>query len=146
MTLPRGLSLSVEDRPNEEDREAIDDALAEFNRPYLRDSAYGRIALFVRDEAHAIVAGLDASFYAGWLHVNNLWVHGELRRQSIGRTLILEAERQAIERGCHSAWLDTFSFQAPEFYRQLGYEVFGLLDYPPSHKRIFLRKQLKESE
>jgi hypothetical protein len=47
-------------------------------------------------------------------------------------------------RGCHSARLDTFSFQAPEFYRRMGYEVFGVLDYPPDHKRIFLKKQLKE--
>jgi hypothetical protein len=52
------------------------------------------------------------------------------------------AEGRAVERGCHSAWVDTFSFQAPGFYRKLGYEVFGELDYPPEHKRFFLRKRL----
>ena len=52
------------------------------------------------------------------------------------------AERRAVERGCHSAWVDTFSFQAPGFYPKLGYEPFGELDYPPDFKRIFLRKQL----
>ncbi len=51
-------------------------------------------------------------------------------------------ERRAIERGCHSAWVDTFSFQAPGFYRELGYEAFGELDYPPEHKRFFLKKRL----
>jgi hypothetical protein len=52
------------------------------------------------------------------------------------------AEGRAVERGCHSAWVDTFSFQAPGFYPKLGYEVFGELDYPPGHKRIFLQKRL----
>src|ERR1700733_13030693 len=44
---------------------------------------------------------------------------------------------------CHSAWVDTFSFQAPGFYPKLGYEVFGELDYPPGHRRIFFRKHLE---
>lgn len=66
MRLPQGLSLSVEVRPSEEDRETIDAALTEFNGPYLRDPAFGRIGIFLRDEARTVVAGLDASFYAGW--------------------------------------------------------------------------------
>ena len=53
-----------------------------------------------------------------------------------------DAEARALERGCHSAWVDTFSFQAPGFYPKLGYTVFGELDYPPGHKRIFLQKRL----
>ena len=52
------------------------------------------------------------------------------------------AEGRAIERGCHSSWVDTFSFQAPGFYPKLGYEPFGELDYPPDFKRVFLQKRL----
>jgi GNAT superfamily N-acetyltransferase len=65
-----------------------------------------------------------------------------LRGTGIGRALIGAAERRALERGCHSAWVDTFSFQAPGFYRKLGYKPFGELDYPPDFKRIFLQKRL----
>ena len=53
-----------------------------------------------------------------------------------------QAEARAIARDCHSAWLDTFSFQARGFYEKLGYEEFGRLDYPPMHKRHFMRKLL----
>jgi GNAT superfamily N-acetyltransferase len=141
--LPQGLSLSVEDRPAAADCEAINDALTEFNRPFLRGPVFGRIGVFVRNETRTVVAGLDASFYAGWMFVSNLWVHAELRRRGVGRRLLQEAERRALARGCHSAWLDTFSFQAPGFYQRLGYEVFGTLDYPPDVRRFFLKKRLK---
>ena len=60
----------------------------------------------------------------------------------VGTTLMREAERVAVERGCHSAFLDTFSFQAPGFYQKLGYEIFATLDYPPRHKRHFLKRRL----
>ncbi|GAQ00024.1 hypothetical protein NIES2104_65890 [Leptolyngbya sp. NIES-2104] len=40
--------------------------------------------------------------------------------------------------------MDTFSFQAPEFYQKLGYTVFGELpDFPIGHRRLFLKKVLR---
>jgi ribosomal protein S18 acetylase RimI-like enzyme len=54
------------------------------------------------------------------------------------------AEDLARERGCVGVWLDTFDFQAPEFYRKHGYEQFGRLDdYPPGHQRLFFQKRLQ---
>jgi hypothetical protein len=51
------------------------------------------------------------------------------------------AEEEAIRRGCCHAYLDTFDFQAPGFYRKLGYSEWGVLeDFPPGHQRIFLKK------
>jgi GNAT superfamily N-acetyltransferase len=142
MDLPSGLRLSFEDKPSWDDREVIDEALGEYNAPFLRDPSYEYFALFVRNEANAIRAGLVGNTYAGWLFVNLLWVHAELRGKGIGSGLIAEAERRAIGFGCHSAWLDTFSFQGPKFYPKLGYVEFARLDYAPGHERIFLRKRL----
>jgi ribosomal protein S18 acetylase RimI-like enzyme len=57
--------------------------------------------------------------------------------------LLQEAEAIAVKRGCHHSHLDTYSFQAPEFYEKQGYRRFGELpDYPPGHTRYFLRKDL----
>ena len=69
-------------------------------------------------------------------------VRDDLRRCGVGRELMAQAEARATERGCHSAWLDTFSFQARGFYEKLGYVEFGTLDYPPMHKRHFMKKRL----
>ncbi|MGE7022611.1 hypothetical protein [Solibacillus cecembensis] len=54
------------------------------------------------------------------------------------------AELEAIQRGCKSSFLDTFSFQARDFYIKLGYEeVFVLDEYPLTSKRHYFVKKLK---
>jgi GNAT superfamily N-acetyltransferase len=142
MSLPPGLRLSFEENPSWDDREFVDEGLGEYNAAFLRDSRYSYFGIFLRAESGAIRAGLIGHCYAGWLFVNLLWVHADLRRGGAGHRLIGDAERHALAFGCHSAWVDTFSFQAPEFYKKLGYEEFARLDYPPGHDRIFLRKRL----
>lgn len=131
------------DQPSAEDCDAIGYALDAYNREFLGETGYSRIGFFVRSERGAIMAGLVGSTYAGWLFVADLWVHAELRRRGIGRELLAMAEQRAIELGCHSARLDTFSFQAPEYYPRFGYRLFGALDYPLGHRRYFLWKRLK---
>lgn len=143
MDLPPGLRLSFEDQPSWEDREFVDDRLGQYNAPFLRDPSWAYFGIFVRDDAGAIRAGLIGNAYAGWLFVALLWVHADLRRRGIGGGLLAEAERRGLACGCHSVWLDTFSFQAPDFYQRLGYEVFATLDYPPDHRRYFLKKALQ---
>jgi len=133
--LPPGLTLSFENEPAWQDRELIDEGLGAFNAPFLREAAADA-------SDGAIRAGLIGHCYAGWLFIALLWVHADLRRSGIGSRLIAAAERHAIEFGCHSAWVDTFSFQAPDFYPKFGYREFARLDCPPDHHRIFLQKQL----
>ena len=146
MDLPPGLRLSFEKNPSWEDREFVDEALGAYNAPFLRDPSYSYFDIFVREEdpkvRGTIRAGLIGNCYARWLFVNLLWVQEALRRRGIGQALLAEAERHAIAFGCHSSFLDTFSFQGPNFYPKFGYEEFGRLDYPPEHQRIFFRKKL----
>ena len=140
--LPAGLRLTVEDRPSAEDWDRLGNALDIYNRQFLGDTGFSRMGFFVRDGGGVIKAGLVGTTYAGWLFVAELWVHADLRRRGIGSELLARAEERAIELGCHSAVLDTFSFQGPQFYPRFGYEVFGTLDYPPDHQRLFLKKRL----
>jgi GNAT superfamily N-acetyltransferase len=142
MTLPPGCRLSIERNPSGQDREIIDKALGAYNAPLLADHRYDYFGIFVRDDSGAIRAGLIGNLYAGWLFIHLLWVVEELRRTGIGSSLIAEAERRAIAFGCHSSCVNTFSFQGPDFYPKFGYEVFGILDYPPDHKRLFMKKRL----
>ena len=53
------------------------------------------------------------------------------------------AEEEARRRTARNAYPDTFSFQAPDFYEQHGYQVFGgLQEFPLGHRRRFLAKRL----
>ncbi|MGA8759383.1 MAG: GNAT family N-acetyltransferase [Stellaceae bacterium] len=143
MDLPPGLRLSIESQPSTADVNKIGNALDAYNRQFLGETGYSRMGLFVRDEGGEIFAGLVGSTYAGWLFVADLWVHADLRRRGVGTHLLNLAERRAADLGCHSAMLDTFSFQGPAFYPRFGYRVYGALDYPPNHRRFFLWKPLQ---
>jgi GNAT superfamily N-acetyltransferase len=143
MTLPSGLRLDIEDEPTHADVEVLPDGLEAFNdRCWPGHQPWKPLAVFAREEEERIVAGVAGETYAGWLFIRYLWVSDGLRGQGVGRSLMAAAESRALERGSHSAFVDTFSFQAPGFYPKLGYEVFGELDWSPEFKRVFLRKRL----
>ncbi len=140
--LPPGFRLTIEDQPSAKDWDRLGLALDAYNREFLGETGFSRMGFFVRAGDGEIMAGLVGTTYAGWLSVAELWVHADLRRRGIGSQLLTLAERRAVELGCHSAMLDTFSFQGPEFYPRFGYQLYGTLDYPPDHKRLFLKKRL----
>ena len=141
-----GYRLTVEDEPAEADVEILPHALEAYNESqWPQHPPWHPLAIFLRKEGR-IAAGLAGETYCGWLFVKYLWVSDELRGRGVGRELMARAEARARELGCHSAWLDTFSFQAPGFYEKLGYEEFGRLDYPPGHHKHFLSKRLTPSK
>jgi GNAT superfamily N-acetyltransferase len=114
---PTGCRLSIEENPSWQAREFIDERLGDYNAPFLADHRYDYFGIFLRSDAGDIQAGLIGHLYAGWLFINLLWVHSELRRAGIGSRLVAEAERRAIAFGCHSSYVDTFSFQVRIFIR-----------------------------
>jgi GNAT superfamily N-acetyltransferase len=117
--------------------------LSAYNRQQAGDDTFTPITLLVRDHNGAVVGGLLGGTYWGWLVVDILWLADDARHQGIGSQLLQQAEQIAIARGCHDAHLDTMSFQAPDFYEQHGYSIFGVLDdLPRRHRRYFLQKKL----
>ena len=54
-----------------------------------------------------------------------------------------EAESEAKNRNCRFAFVNTYQFQAPDFYQKHGYkEVFALQDYPYTGQRFYYQKDL----
>lgn len=97
----------------------------------------------MEDGAGELIAGLYGYLSYSWLFVEVLWVAENSRKCGHGTRLLDRAEEFAREHGCHSAWLDTFSFRAPGFYEKQGYTLFGeLRNYPGEHQRLFLWKRL----
>ncbi|WP_226037741.1 GNAT family N-acetyltransferase [Aquibacillus saliphilus] len=97
----------------------------------------------LRDDEENIVGGVTATMYWFHMHIDFLWVKEELRHYGYGSTLMNEIKELAIVKGCRFIILDTFSFQAPGFYRKLGYEVIGIVeDHPKGHNQYYMKKDL----
>jgi GNAT superfamily N-acetyltransferase len=142
--------LTIEEGTPEE-RAYLDVKLTEFNAhavPMTQAKEVEFIDYSLRDDTGAIVGGINAVVYL-WkiVLVNVLWIDQRYRHAGFGSRLVLQMEAAAKKMGCDLIHLDTFDFQAKDFYLKLGYEVFGELDdCPMGHKRFYLRKVLGGSE
>lgn len=124
-------------------RRNIVGALIAFNEAQSGRKDLRPLILAIEDGQRNVIGGLWGRTAYDWLFVELLFVPEALRGKGIGTELMRRAEAEAIARGCHGAWLDTFQFQARGFYERLGYACFGeLADYPAGSARYFMRKSL----
>lgn len=138
------IELAIVPNPAAEDVRAIREAIYQYNRSKAGDQHYQALTILAHDRRGRLVGGLLGATFWRWLTVDFLWVADGLRGQGHGSRLLVAAEREACRRGCKHACLDTFSFQARDFYEKLGYAPFGVLDdFPGGHRRYFLTKTLR---
>ncbi len=136
-------TLSITDVADEAVRQAIVAPLVEYNASRAGASQNRPVAVLVKDKQGDVVGGLWGHTGYEWLFTQLLVVPAGLRGRGVGTEIMQAAEREAIGRGCHSAWLDTFEFQARGFYERLGYECFGELpNFPGGFSRFFMKKRL----
>jgi len=136
-------TISITDIADEAVRQAIVAPLVEYNASQAGPSQNRPIAVLVKDKEGEVLGGLWGHTGYEWLFIQLLVVPASLRGRGLGTEIMLLAEREAISRGCHGAWLDTFEFQARGFYERIGYECFGELpNYPSGFSRFFMKKTL----
>ncbi|MNP31462.1 Acetyltransferase (GNAT) family protein [compost metagenome] len=125
-------------------KKIIDYNLSKIPSEILRDEE-GTVEITIVNENDEVVAGITASIYWKQMHVDYLWVDECLRGQNKGTELLVKAESIARQHHCRYIQLETFSFQAPEFYKKQGFTVFGMLEDSPCDgaTQYFLKKVLK---
>ena len=137
------LRIEQSQNPTDEEREAILIPLRAYNTAQAGPGNPQPLALLVRDDNGEILGGLYGRFFYQWLFIELLSVPEQARGQGLGSKLMQMAEDLARKKECVGIWLDTFDFQAPAFYKRLGYSELGqIADYPPGHKRHFFQKRL----
>ncbi|MFM2303625.1 MAG: hypothetical protein RLZZ135_1035 [Cyanobacteriota bacterium] len=128
-----------------EERELLDSRLVDFNRknvPFQQSEDWIALSYALRDKTGQAIAGINAMLYC-WniLYVDILYVEDSHRGKGYGRLLLDRAESESKKLGGYMSHLDTFDWQAKEFYEHLGYEVFGILENcPPGHNRYYMKK------
>ena len=130
-----------------EDRKIVLDGLYNFNMkqvPATNPENWIPYEYIVRNENLEIIAGILSTLgYWNGLEIKILWVKEEFRKSGIGTKLLIETENNAKAKGAIISFLDTFDFQAKDFYLKNGYTIFGILDdFPDGHKRYHLQKRL----
>lgn len=137
----------VIEKSTREEYEVIDNGIVEYNLskvPFTQEPSFISINRVIKGSDGNMVAGINSMLYC-WncLYIDVLWVKEEFRKEGYGSVLLNEVEKIAKEKGCKLIHLDTFDFQAKDFYIKHGYEVFGVLDdCPIEHKRYYMKKNI----
>lgn len=135
------MEFRITDEIEEKDKESIFQGVLKYNLERIEDKNPKDLGVYLEDETGKKLGGLIGDTHGNWLFINFLWVSEELRGQNIGSRILNQAEETAKERGCKYIFLDTFSFQAPDFYKKHGYkEVFKLEEHPLTGKCYYFTK------
>ena len=87
-----------------------------YNKEQAGDIRFQRLYFVLHAPDEAIVGCVLGEIYWDWFKFDLLWVKDDLRGRGLGHHLLTLAEEDARQRGAKNAYLDTFSFQAPDFY------------------------------
>jgi GNAT superfamily N-acetyltransferase len=137
------VKIEVRRDPSAEEIDLIFNGLVEFNESQAGDARFKEFGIFASGQSEATIAGLLGHTLWNGFFISALWVAQAVRRKGIGRQLLARAEELALQNGCDHIHLDTFDFQAREFYVKNGFHLFGTIeDYPIAHKRYYLIKKL----
>ena len=115
-------TLTLTDAPEPHMRQAIAAPLIQFNnsRASQPEDYRSLVIILSNPGTGEILGGLWGATNFAHLHVDLLFVPELLRGTGLGRKMLIEAEREAITRGCRGAWLDTYSFSGPRVLRTSG--------------------------
>ncbi len=105
------------------------------------------LSCFVRDASGLVVGGAIGRRWGALCELQQLWVDAGHRGKGLGSRLVQTFEQHAVRRGCRSFYLETLSFQAPAFYRKLGYSVvFSRSGYPHGIGKYHMAKVLADED
>ncbi len=104
---------------------------------------YSEFCFAAEDEEGKILGVITGRAYYNEVHIGDLIIDGKHRRSGLGSKLIAAVEEAYAGAGYEKITVTTFGFQAPEFYKKLGYQIeFVREDKDPKLSKYFLSKPL----
>ena len=140
------MNIIVSDKVEQQSYDKIVKMIVDFNISKTQNNKNEinkPIEIIARNNKNEIIGGLYGRTLWGTLEIKTFAVRPENRNDGIGKKIMLQAEKEAINRNCRFISLDTFSFQAPGFYEKLGFEKLGTeTDFPKGFDKYYYRKIL----
>ena len=120
----------------------LDDGAEALGHPFNPQA----VGFEARDGDGTFLGGIYGWGQLGWFFVKLLALAPEVRGKGTGSKLLARAEEVAREMGLAGVYLDTYDFQAPGFYKKLGYSEVGRLPKAGQHpQRIWFCKIFEEN-
>ena len=133
-------------RISEEDErtgEFINKAFTDYAVNNNVDLNFEEYCFIAEDDTGKIIGVITGRAYYNEVHIGNLIIDKDHRKQSIGSKLVNRVEEEYKNKGYNKITLTTFGFQAPEFYKKLGYSLeFVREDTDPKLSKYFYCKKL----
>jgi GNAT superfamily N-acetyltransferase len=122
----------------------LNDELDAFNATATAGVAPARELTVRVEQAGGVIAGVSGWTWGQAAGIGMTWVRDDHRGTGVGTSAMEAFEREAQERGCTHVFVTSFTFQAPDFYRRLGYEEIFRWESVPTVGRddVHLRKVL----
>ncbi|ULO09357.1 GNAT family N-acetyltransferase [Paenibacillus sp. 19GGS1-52] len=139
------MDLYITNELNSTNKTYVRDKIIEFNFmhfPRELSSRYQEVNLYLKNEQGQLVGGLVSEICFNWLEISYLFVEEAYRKLGYGLKMMNEAEIIAKEKKCDFIKVDTLSFQALDFYKKLGYEVYGTINNAGGYTHYYLKKDL----
>jgi GNAT superfamily N-acetyltransferase len=123
--------------------QSLEKNIYEFNCVKINRADGHLFSKVFRDDKGDIVAGVGGWTWAGACEVTQLWVDEKLRRKGIGKILLNAAEEEAMNKGCVTILVRTYSFQAPGFYLEQGFKLEHVIrKFPGGYSYYALTKEI----
>lgn len=133
----------TEGEPKPEDFKALSEGLLAHHASKGHKRTWKKFCIFLKDKNRKAHAGITVTFTWNGMHIDSLWVDDSIRGQDWGSRLLKMVEKEAVKRNCTIAYTDTFSWQAPEFYKKHGYTLYGKLGgFPKGESLNYFCKNL----
>lgn len=140
MIIEPGTSLQVGGK-DDVLQQRLDDELTAFNAEATGAGTPQPLSVRATDADGELAGGLTAWIWGSCCAVGMLWVREDQRHAGWGSRLMRAAEEEAVRRGCTEMIVSSFTFQAPDFYKRLGYRETGRTEgIPGGHQDVHMHK------
>jgi len=139
-------TIQFEKNPHADDIQILNDGIMKEHKIKKDMKPLDFFAYFIRDDQGQIMGGCAGDNMYGGLFVGQLWVKEELRGKGYGTKLMSLAEDLARKSQCRFITVNTFEWEALNFYKKLGFYVeFARHGFDKDSVFYFLRKDFLNS-
>lgn len=131
----------IDNNPKAEDDKFIRDGIVHFNSQIIKEKAT-HFSIFAKTNNN-IIGGALIWEHSDALYIDVLWCNENSRKRGVGKKILTMLDEVATDKGLTKLFVDTYSFQAQEFYMKHGFYSIGIIpDYLLGYDRIFMRKDI----